>query len=150
VALTGRTLFPGRAQGRLVTVRAPLSLWGGVDPVTGVVINARHPQHGVSLAGRVVMMGALIGSSSSASVMLELIHAGTAPAAILLAEPDAILVVGCLAGRELGYAGPPVVRVSGWPAPPEGTRIDVDAPSRERPARLGWADRVSPADRLRG
>jgi predicted aconitase with swiveling domain len=134
VALTGETLFPGRGNGPLLTLRAPLSLWGGVDPVTGVVISARHPQRGASLAGRVVTMGGLIGSSSSASIMLELIHGGSAPAAILLREADAILVVGCLAARELGYAGPPVARFTERPTWPEGTPVMVDAPARDRPA----------------
>lgn len=132
--LTGETLFPGAAKGPLLTLGAPLSFWGGVDPATGVVINARHPQRGVSLAGRVVAVRELIGSSSSSSVMLELIAAGAAPAAVLLGRADAILVVGCLAGRELGLLGPPVVRLAPWPDLADGTPVHVDAPARRRPA----------------
>lgn len=134
--LTGETLFPGSGAGPFMALTAPFSLWGGVEPATGAIIAARHPQRGASLAGRVVAIRALIGSSSSASVMLELIHGEVAPAAILLARPDAILVVGCLAGRELGLVGPPVVRLEAWPAVAEGTRIRVQAPDRETPARV--------------
>jgi predicted aconitase with swiveling domain len=132
----GETLFPGRGTGQLLVLAAPLSLWGGVEPGTGVIVNARHPQRGLSLAGRVVAMRELIGSSSSASVMLELIHAGVAPAAVLLSRPDAILVVGCLAGRELGLTGPPVVRLADWPAFCGDNAATVEAAARDRPARI--------------
>lgn len=134
--LTGETLFSGSGAGPFLALTAPISLWGGVEPATGVVVGARHPQRGVSLKGRVVAVPELIGSSSSASVMLELVHAGVAPAAILLARADAILVVGCLAARELGLAGPPVVRPARWPALADGTPVRVEAPGRERIARI--------------
>ena len=107
MAVTGQTLFPGAASGPLLILSAPLSFWGGVDPETGRIIDPGHPQTGVSLTGKVVAIPRLIGSSSSSSVMLELIRAAHAPAALLLGVPDAILVVGCLAGRELGYRCPP-------------------------------------------
>jgi len=134
VELTGETLFPGTGEGALLVLSAPLSFWGGVDPATGVVINARHPDRGTSLAGRVVAVRELIGSSSSSSVMLELVDAGVAPAAILLGRPDAILVVGCLAARELGLVAPAVVRLGDPSALAPGGRVLVDAPSRGRPA----------------
>jgi predicted aconitase with swiveling domain len=41
------------------------------------------------------------GSSSSSSVLAEAIRAGTGPEAIVLAEPDGILVLGALVAREL-------------------------------------------------
>lgn len=79
----------------------PLSLWGGMDPATGKIIDAHHPQRGVSLVGRVVVMPSGRGSSSSASVLAEAARAGTAPAAILLAEPDLILTIGAIVAEEL-------------------------------------------------
>ena len=49
-----------------------------------------------------------IGSSSASAVLLELVHAGKAPAAILMTEPDAILLLGLRggAGDGLGHARP--------------------------------------------
>jgi len=41
------------------------------------------------------------GSSSSASVLAEAVRAGTAPAAILLEEPDLILAIGAAVAEEL-------------------------------------------------
>jgi uncharacterized protein len=86
---------------RALVLSEPLSLWGGMDPATGELIDAHHPQRGVNLAGRVVVMRSGRGSSSSASVLAEAVRAGTAPAAILLGEPDLILSIGAAVAEEL-------------------------------------------------
>jgi len=62
-----------------------------------------HPERGLSIAGTVLAFEKPIGSSSSSSVLLELIHNGAAPAAILLGDLDAILIVGCLVAKGLDY-----------------------------------------------
>jgi len=106
-----RVLYPGSAEGELLRLEAPLSFWGGVDPATGTIIAAQHLQRGVSIAGKILAIPVAIGSSSSSSVMLELIRAGKAPAAVIMGSVDAILIVGCLVGRELGYHSPPAVEM---------------------------------------
>ena len=70
--------------GTALVLEQPLSLWGGMDPATGDVIDAHHPQRGANLAGRVVVMPAARGSSSSASILAEAVRAGCAPLAILI------------------------------------------------------------------
>jgi predicted aconitase with swiveling domain len=79
----------------------PLSLWGGLDPASGKLIDPHHPQRGASLAGRVVVMPAARGSSSSSSVLAEAARAGVAPVAILLGATDHILAVGAAVAEEL-------------------------------------------------
>jgi predicted aconitase with swiveling domain len=105
----------------------PLSLWGGVDPVRGAIVDPRHPQFGASIAGTVLLIPEPIGSSSSSAIMLELIREGTAPAAIVLGRRDAILALGAVVARELGYEAGPIVEVA--PAElgsvPEGARLSV-------------------------
>jgi len=105
----GRLLAPGVAEGTALVLREPLSLWGGLDPASGVVIDARHPQRGESVTARVLVMPAARGSSSSSSVLAEAVRAGTAPAAILLGEPDLILAVGAAVADELYGRQVPVV-----------------------------------------
>ena len=95
--------------GPAVVLDESLSLWGGMDPATGVVIDPRHPQRGASLAGRIVVMPAGRGSSSSASVLAEAVRAKTAPAAIVLGEPDLILSIGSAVAEELYGVVVPVV-----------------------------------------
>jgi len=87
--------------GRALVLGEPLSLWGGMDPATGELIDAHHPRRGESLAGRIVVMRSGRGSSSSASVLAEAVRAGTAPAAIILGEPDLILAIGAAVAEEL-------------------------------------------------
>jgi predicted aconitase with swiveling domain len=87
--------------GRALVLSEPLSLWGGMDAATGRLIDVHHPQRGANLAGRVVIMPSGRGSSSSASVLAEAVRAGTAPAAILLGEPDLILAIGAAVAEEL-------------------------------------------------
>ncbi len=107
------TLMNGAAEGTVVVLDAPLSLWGGMDPATGVVIDRHHPQCGAGLSGRILVMPWGRGSSSSSSVLTEAIRAGTAPAGVVLAEPDEIVVLGALVADELYGVTIPVVVMDG-------------------------------------
>lgn len=109
LAFDGIALHPGAAGGELVVLDAPLSFWGGTDRHSGRITDEHHPQYGTDLAGRAVAMRSGRGSSSSASVLAEAVRAGTAPAALLLAEADAIIVLGALVAAELYGHRLPVV-----------------------------------------
>jgi len=112
VTLQGEVLLNGASvDATALALTAPISFWGGVDPVSGLIADPRHPQHGESIAGRVLLVPATIGSSSAAAVLLELVHAGRAPAAIVLHEPDAILLLGLIVAREMGLTSPPALRL---------------------------------------
>ena len=104
--VTLETLIPGlAASGPLLRLTAPISFWGGVDPKTSIIADVRHPQHGTPISGTILMLPGTIGSSSASAVLLELIHRGIAPAAIIMPEPDAILLLGVLVAREMGWQG---------------------------------------------
>jgi predicted aconitase with swiveling domain len=107
--MKGRVLAPGAASGTALRLDEPLSLWGGLDPASGDIIDPHHPRLGTSLAGRVVVMRAARGSSSSSSVLAEAVRSGHAPAALLLGEPDLILAVGSVVAAELYHRRVPVV-----------------------------------------
>lgn len=109
--LRGKVLIDGTAEGRVLRLAQPISFWGGVDPVSARVIDARHPDRGASVAGRVLCLPGMIGSSSASAVMLELLRLGIAPAALLLGEIDAILALGVVVGREMGYRTMPVLEL---------------------------------------
>jgi len=104
----------------------PLSFWGGVDPATGDIIDVHHPQCDANVAGCVLVMPSGRGSSSSSSVLAEAIRAGTAPAAIVLGEPDPILALGAIVARELYGRTIPVV-VAPMPAVRTGDVLTVRA-----------------------
>jgi len=99
--MSGRLIAPGRARAAALVLDEPLSLWGGLDPASGQIIERRHPQHGAVVTGMVLVMPGARGSSSSASVLAEAVRAGTAPAAIVLGELDLILALGAAVAEEL-------------------------------------------------
>jgi predicted aconitase with swiveling domain len=108
---SGWPLAAGTGLGDVVPLSEPLSLWGGMDPQTGNIIDPHHPQVGRRLAGRVVLMPSGRGSSSSSSILAEAIRAETAPAAFILLEPDPILALGAIVAAELYGRTVPVVVV---------------------------------------
>ena len=113
MVLKAEILIPGAAaSGRCLALTAPISFWGGVDPRSGAIIDARHPERGQSIAGTVLALPGTIGSSSASAVLLELVHAGHAPAALLLDAPDAILLLGLIVAREMGWPVPPAFRLA--------------------------------------
>jgi predicted aconitase with swiveling domain len=99
------------AGGKALVLTRPISFWGGVDAKTGRISDPRHPQAGENVAGRVLFLPGTIGSSSASAVLLELVRAGKAPAAIVLHEPDAILLLGLIVAREMGWQHPPALRL---------------------------------------
>ena len=107
----GRSLVTGEARGPALILDEPLSFWGGVDSETGRVIDVHHPQLGVTVTGRVLVMPSGRGSSSSSSVLVESIQAGTGPVAIVMREPDPIIALGAIVVRELFGTRFPVVVV---------------------------------------
>lgn len=77
--------------------------------MTGDIIDPRHPQYGASVAGRVLLLERAVGSSSSSAIMLELLRNRVAPSAVVMGATDAILALGVLVGRELGYQTLPMI-----------------------------------------
>ena len=111
-AVQCEVLVPGHAGvGETLVLSAPISFWGGIDAATGRIADVRHRQCGASIAGRVLFLPGTIGSSSASAVLLELVHNGHAPAALILHEPDAILLLGLIVAREMGWETPVAVRL---------------------------------------
>jgi predicted aconitase with swiveling domain len=105
-------LVPGDGgEGAAMVLTAPISFWGGVDPRSGRIADVRHPQCGANIAGTVLFIPGTIGSSSAAAVLLELVHAGCAPAELVLHEPDAILLLGLIVAREMGWQTPIAIKL---------------------------------------
>ena len=107
--LQAHVLVGGQGEGEALVLPEPLSFWGGLDPQTGDIIDQRHPSLGENVAGRVLVLPIGRGSSSASSILLEAVRMGTAPAAIITAETDAILALGTAVAREMYADAPPVV-----------------------------------------
>jgi predicted aconitase with swiveling domain len=112
VNLQAEVLLPGPGTAATaLALTAPISFWGGVDPKSGLVADPRHPENGQLISGTVLLVPETVGSSSAAAILLELVYAKRAPAAIVLHEPDAILLLGLIVAREMGYETPIALRL---------------------------------------
>lgn len=60
----GLILAAGEARGDVLACRDGLSFWGGVDPESGRIIDAHHPNRGDCVAGKILLMPTSRGSCS--------------------------------------------------------------------------------------
>ena len=104
-------LVPVKANGEVLKLDEPLSFWGGVDPETGEIIDLRHPQGGMSVKGKVLMMPFGRGSSSGSSVIAEGIRSGSGPVGIIMMEADEIIALGSIVAEEIYGKAMPVIVV---------------------------------------
>ena len=109
--LSSRVLVTGSAAGEVLHLQQDLSFWGAVDPLSGRIIDRRHPQFGISIEGKILLLRRSIGSSSGSAILLETLYRGCGPAGIILGEADQILTLGAVVAREMGYATIPVIQI---------------------------------------
>lgn len=109
--MSGHSVIAGRTSGEILSTDEGLSFWGGVDPLTGVVIDEHHPLCGQSIAGRVLVMPTTRGSCSGSGVMLDLALNGIAPAAFVFREAEDVVTLGALIAGQMFDRPVPVVRL---------------------------------------
>lgn len=132
LVLQGEMLVPGSGAGLVLASDEPISLWGGLDPATGEIIDRRHPLSGQCVSGRILSIPFGRGSCSAAGVLLESIAAGTGPAGIIVSRPDPILGLGAILGDELLLKPVPMVLLSEDQRQTlrQGTHITIDLTGR--------------------
>jgi hypothetical protein len=109
--MMGQAVIAGRASGDILATDEGLSFWGGVDPLTGMVIDAHHPLCGQSIAGRVLVMPTTRGSCSGSGVMLDLALNGIAPAAFVFRENEDVVTLGAMIAGRMFDRPVPVLRL---------------------------------------
>jgi uncharacterized protein len=94
--LHGRSIYQGTTQGEALATLQPISFFGGVDPETGVVVERGHALEGQCIAGKVLVFPSGKGSTVGSYTLYRLKMNGHAPLAILNAECETIIAVGCI------------------------------------------------------
>lgn len=94
--LRGRRVVGGYAEGDALVSTDPVSFYGGVDPETGVVTERGHAVEGERITGRVFVFPTGKGSTVGTYVIYRMKKLGTAPAAIINTETEAIIATGCV------------------------------------------------------
>jgi predicted aconitase with swiveling domain len=96
VILRGRKVVGGTAEGEALVCRDSVSFYGGVDPDTGIITEPGHACYGKSITGKVFVFPSGKGSTVGSYVIYRMKKQGTAPAAIVNVETEAILATGCV------------------------------------------------------
>ncbi len=110
--IIGDTIHHGTAQGDILLLSEPLSFWGGIELESGEICDTSHPQHGLNIKDRILVMVSGRGSSSSSSALVESVYRRTAPCAIVMQCIDSILAIGAFVAADLYNIKIPVVTVS--------------------------------------
>lgn len=99
IRLRGRKVVGGVAEGEALVTRHTISGWGGVNPMTGTIIETRHELRGVSFANKVLVCPGAKGSSGWSSVFHQARLAGVAPLAMIFNEMTTKIALGCVVMR---------------------------------------------------
>jgi predicted aconitase with swiveling domain len=94
--LQGRKISKGIAEGEALVTSDSVSFFGGVDPESGIVVEKSHELEGKCIAGRVLVFPTGKGSTVGSYTIYRLKDSGLAPAAIINAECETIIAVGCI------------------------------------------------------
>jgi predicted aconitase with swiveling domain len=122
--IAARILNKGTVIAPVLHLDAPLSFWGGFDPQTGRIVDVHHPQHGVALTGKIVLMAYSRGSGTAPGALAEAIRLATGPEALIMVESDVNLAIGAQVAATLYGRSMPVLTVTAedfaiiasWPA----------------------------------
>lgn len=99
IVLHGRKVVGGCAEGEALVTRETISGWGGIDPMTGTVVETRHELRGVSFKDKILVFPGAKGSSgwSNAFHMAKL--AGAAPRALVFNLMNTKVALGAVVMR---------------------------------------------------
>jgi predicted aconitase with swiveling domain len=86
VILKGRKVYGGVAEGEAFVTRQTISGWGGIDPMSGTIVERRHEKRGQSFKDKILVIPGAKGSSGSSGAFHGCRLAGAAPKAILFNE----------------------------------------------------------------
>ena len=113
--IQGTPLVPGEAAGPLLVSEEPLSFWGGYNPVSGEIIDRRHPLSGQFGASHILAIPGTRGSSTTTAVLLEAIRNRVAPAGFVVTDQDTFLTLASVVADEMyGYVIPVLHITQDW------------------------------------
>ena len=105
IVLRGRGIVGGCVAGEALVTRQTISGWGGIDPMTGTVIETHHELRGVSFKDKVLVFPGAKGSSgwSNAFHMARLTN--SAPKAMIFNIMNTKIALGAVVTRVPAVTG---------------------------------------------
>ncbi len=99
IALRGRKVVGGYAEGEALVTRDTISGWGGINPMTGTVIETRHELRGQSFKDKILVFPGAKGSSGWSAAFHVTRITGTAPKAMVFNEMTTKIALGAVVMR---------------------------------------------------
>jgi predicted aconitase with swiveling domain len=92
----GRIIYSGDAKGIVLKSDMPISFFGAVDQMTGVIKEPNHLLLGQSVAGKILVFPYAKGSTVGSYILYALKKNNVAPAGMILVECETIVAVGAI------------------------------------------------------
>jgi uncharacterized protein len=99
LVLKGRKVVGGYAEGEALVTTDTISGWGGINPMTGTVIETRHQLRGQSFKNKVLVFPGAKGSSGWSAAFHITRLTGTAPRALVFNEMTTKIALGAVVMR---------------------------------------------------
>ncbi|HEY6925071.1 MAG TPA: DUF126 domain-containing protein, partial [Steroidobacteraceae bacterium] len=99
ITLRGRKVVGGYAEGEALVTRDTISGWGGINPITGTVIETRHELRGQSFKDKILVFPGAKGSSGWSAAFHVTRITGTAPKAMVFNEMTTKIALGAVVMR---------------------------------------------------
>lgn len=96
IVLRGRKVVGGCAEGEALVTKETISGWGGIDTMTGTVIETHHELCGVSFRDRVLVFPGAKGSSGWSNAFHMTRLAGSAPKAMVFNRMNTKIALGAV------------------------------------------------------
>jgi predicted aconitase with swiveling domain len=94
--LQGRSISRGIASGKALISQHRISFLGGVDPLTGIIVDQSVDIYGTCIANRVLIFPGGKGSTVGSYVIYQLKQHGKAPAAMVTRSAGTIVAAGAI------------------------------------------------------
>ena len=99
ITLHGRKVVGGYAEGEALVTNDTISGWGGIDPMTGTVIETRHELRGQTFKDKILVFPGAKGSSGWSAAFHMTRITGTAPKALVFNEMTTKIALGAVVMR---------------------------------------------------
>ncbi len=99
IILHGRKVTGGIAEGEALVTTETISGWGGINPMTGTVIESRHELRGVSFKDKILVFPGAKGSSGWSAMFHTARLAKAAPAAMVFNTMTTKIALGAVVMR---------------------------------------------------
>ena len=99
IVLRGRKVVGGEAEGEALVTRDAISFMGGVDYLTGTVVEKGHDIEGRKISGKILVFPMGKGSTGGSYMLFDMVRRGVGPKAIINIKAEPIVAIGAILAK---------------------------------------------------